>query len=109
MKETVLVLGFVLWACNALGDEKVLLECKNLGEGELARVQVVRPDANALFLVETGSDASVTRRPLNQNEFDSRVIALSDYQGYSRVLRKQGTAWVIHWSCGEDISVECSE
>ncbi len=97
-------------AQRAAATGRVRLDCTELGDGGLGRVQILEDNDGSLTLKETGDNGVETGTPLAIDAFARREIPLSPYYEYTRTLTKATDGrWYVRWSCGQSFDASCVE
>lgn len=81
----------------------VMMECVNLGEGDIDKIQIT-----STTLTEFYADNTSDVRDILPSEFENNEFKLSKYYGYTRTLFKNEGNWFLKWGCGESFQVSCT-
>ena len=110
MKTNILI-TFALLSLASYAAPTTILECDDLGEGNIVEVKIFENEDGATQLEELHDDDKTKQRVVDDQEISENRYKLSSYYGYKRFLAKNAanSTWSVEWTCGESFIASCIE
>lgn len=103
-----LTLVLFLITFSSFATENLILECADLGEGNITKLQIFTVEDGKTHLREFYEEGAEVR-VVKESELNENIYKLSSYYGYTRSLKKVDGFWRVEWGCGESFEAACYE